>query len=94
MRLAASQSAPVTEAVAIPRVQQFLGNQRAGEAAASEFKQLKANAKITYMGEFAETAAAPTTAGTPATAPANTPAPVADKKPTTTNIEKGVAGLK
>lgn len=98
MRLAASQSAPVTEAVAIPRVQQFLGNQRAGEAAASEFKQLKANAKISYMGEFAETAAAPATPETPAkaagTAPAKTPAPVAEKKPATTNIEKGVAGLK
>ena len=98
MRLAASQSAPVTEAVAIPRVQQFLGNQRAVEAAASEFKQLKANAKISYMGEFAETAAAPATPETPAkaagTAPAKTPAPVAEKKPATTNIEKGVAGLK
>ena len=94
MRLAASQSAPITEAVAIPRVQQFLGNQRAGEAAASEFKQLKANAKITYMGEFAESAAAPVTTGTPATAPAKTPAPVAEKKPASPNLEKGVAGLK
>lgn len=94
MRLAASQSAPVTEAVAIPRVQQFLGNQRAGEAAASKLKQLKADAKITYMGEFAETAAAPATAETPATAPVKPPAPVAEKKPSSTNIEKGVAGLK
>ncbi|MBL8414029.1 MAG: EpsD family peptidyl-prolyl cis-trans isomerase [Propionivibrio sp.] len=98
MRLAASQSAPVTEAVAIPRVQQFLGNQRAGEAAASELKQLKANAKIAYMGEFAESAAAPATAATPAavpaTAPAKAPAPAAEKKPASSNIEKGVAGLK
>lgn len=93
MRLAASQSAPVTEDVAIPRVQQFLGNQRAGEAAASKLKELKADAKITYMGEFAESAAAPKTAETPAVAPATKPAP-ADKKPASTNLEKGVAGLK
>lgn len=94
MRLAASQSAPVTEAVAIPRVQQFLGNQRAGEAAASDLKQLKSAAKITYMGEFAESAAAPATPETPAKAPVKTPAPAAENKPANTNLEKGVAGLK
>lgn len=53
MRLAAAQSAPVSEEIALPRIQQFLGNQRATEAAKEEIKALKANAKITYMGEFA-----------------------------------------
>ncbi|MDE2367197.1 MAG: EpsD family peptidyl-prolyl cis-trans isomerase, partial [Betaproteobacteria bacterium] len=54
MRLVASQSAPVSEEVALPRIQQFLGNQRASEAAKQEFKTLKAKAKITYMGEFGD----------------------------------------
>ncbi len=53
MRLAGAQSAPVSEEAALPRIQQFLGNQRAAEAAKQELKTLKANAKITYMGEFA-----------------------------------------
>ena len=56
MRLAAAQSAPVAEEAALPRIQQFLGNQRAAEAAKQEFKTLKAKAKITYMGEFADAA--------------------------------------
>jgi EpsD family peptidyl-prolyl cis-trans isomerase len=53
MRLLAAQSAPIPEAAALPRIQQFLGNQRAGEAAAQELKQLRAKATITYHGEFA-----------------------------------------
>ena len=91
MRVVASQSSPVTEATALPRIQQFLGNQRAGEAASNEFKQLKSKAKITYQGEFAEaegTAPAPAKDAAPA-------APAAAAKPqASTNIEKGIAGLK
>lgn len=90
MRVVASQSAPVPEAAALPRIQQFLGNQRGSEAAASEFKQLKAKAKITYQGEFATaevTAPPPATAAAPASAPVEKPAG-------NTAIEKGVAGLK
>lgn len=97
MRVVASQSAPVTEAVALPRIQQFLGNQRAGEAAASEFKQLKAKARITYQGEFASVdagAAAPATAATANAPVAATPAAPAPKPAANTNIERGVAGLK
>lgn len=92
MRVAASQSAPVTEATALPRIQQYIGNQRAGEVAASEFKQLKAKAKITYVGEFAAMEA-----NAPAAEAKNT-APVAaestEKPKTDTSMEKGVAGLK
>lgn len=94
MRVVASQSAPVTEAAALPRIQQFLGNQRAGEAAASEFKQLKAKAKIVYQGEFAN---ADGSAATPAPVKPAAPAAPAAAKPApaaSTNIEKGVAGLK
>lgn len=91
MRVVASQSAPVTEAAALPRIQQYLGNQRASEAAASEFKQLKAKAKITYQGEFAN---ADGTAAAPAPTPAKPAAAAAKPAPAATNIEKGVAGLK
>lgn len=91
MRVVASQSAPVGEATALPRIVQFLGNQRASQAAASELKDLKAKAKISYQGEFANAgaeAAAPAAAADKAAAPAA--AAPADK----TAIEKGVAGLK
>ena len=91
MRIVASQSSPVAEAVALPRIQQFLGNQRAGEVAASEFKQLKAKAKIAYMGEFAEGAAA-TPAEAPKPAAATTES--AAKPKDDASLEKGVAGLK
>ncbi|MDQ5945480.1 MAG: hypothetical protein QG619_902 [Pseudomonadota bacterium] len=99
MRLVASQSAPVTEAQALPRVQQFLGNQRASEAAGKELKQLKEKAKITYVGEFAEGAApkaAPAAAAAPATTAPAAPAAAAQKaeSPAAKTLEKGVAGLK
>lgn len=94
LRVASSQSAPVPEAAALPRIEQFLANQRANEAITSNIKQLRASTKITYMGEFdapvASAAAAPTT---PAPAAPATPAPVADDKAKSV-IEKGVAGLK
>jgi EpsD family peptidyl-prolyl cis-trans isomerase len=86
MRVTASQSAPVAEAAALPRIAQFLGNQRAAQAAERELKELKAKAKISYQGEFAEAAPA-TAAAVPAAAAAAQPAGNAA-------IEKGVAGLK
>ena len=95
MRLAASQSAPVSEEVALPRIQQFLANQRASEAAKEEIKTLKANAKITYMGDFANT-----DAGSVSQSPAPSPAVarVTDKggpkSVADIAVEKGVAGLK
>lgn len=88
MRLAASQSAPVNEEQATPRIQQFLFNQRATEATAKKLKELRDAAKITYVGDFASDAPAakPAAAAAPAAAPAADPAAKA--------IEKGVAGLK
>ena len=89
MRVVASQSSPVTEAAALPRIQQYIGNQRASEAAAAEFKQLKAKAKISYQGEFANAES------TPPTPPVPVAADVTAKKPATdTSMEKGIAGLK
>ncbi|MBL8376616.1 MAG: EpsD family peptidyl-prolyl cis-trans isomerase [Burkholderiales bacterium] len=84
LRVVASQSQPVPEAQALPRVQQFLMNQRISEASAQEMKRLKEKAKISYQGDFATAAAAP------AAAPAS---PMATP-PLDAGIEKGLKGLK
>jgi EpsD family peptidyl-prolyl cis-trans isomerase len=91
LRIASSQLAPVAEAAALPRIEQFLTNQRASEVVAANIKQLRAATKISYMGEFAKTAA-----GTPVAAPATAPVPAATASAANTKsaIEKGVAGLK
>lgn len=80
VRIVASQSAPVPEAAALPRIEQFLANQRAAEALAKEIKQLRTNATITYMGDFAQAASASgapppavTSEAAPPAAPATTP---------------------
>ena len=85
LRVASSQQAPVPEAAALPRIEQFLGNQRAGVAVAAKLKELRAATTVTYMGEFTKPdAAAPVVAA---------PAPVAADANKSV-IEKGVAGLK
>lgn len=89
LRLVSSQSVPVPEAAALPRIEQFLNNRRGSEAVTASLKKLRADAKVTYMGEFAKSN------GAPAAAPAATLAP---PQPTfapdvKTAIEKGVAGL-
>lgn len=97
MRLAAAQSVPISEDIALPRIQQFLGNQRAGEAAKQEFKALKAKAQITYMGDFADTAdgTAARVATVPgAPAPAGVPDSGTSKSTADIATEKGIAGLK
>jgi EpsD family peptidyl-prolyl cis-trans isomerase len=88
LRVASSQLSPVPEVAAMPRIEQFLGNQRANEAVTSKLKALRASAKITYMGEFENADAAPVA---PAAAQAT---PVAEEDKTKTAIEKGMAGLK
>ena len=62
VRVVASQSAPVAEAAATPRIEQFLMNQRGAEAVTQQMKQLRAKASITYMGDFAQAAAGPAAA--------------------------------
>lgn len=53
LRVVSSQRSPVEKAAALPRIEKFLINQRAGEIVAANLKQLRANAKITYGGTFA-----------------------------------------
>lgn len=96
MRVVASQLAPVDEATAKPRIQQFLQNQRSSKAVADEMKKLKDGAKIELVGDFAKTVEAPATQPAAAAAPtaAAAPAPAKAEKPAANAIEKGVAGLK
>lgn len=92
LRLASSQTSPVTEAAALPRIEQFLTNQRASEAVAANIKQLRASAKISYMGAFAKSDGAAT--GTPPSAAPATPPTEASADKSQSTIEKGIAGLK
>ena len=52
VRLVASKAAPVDEATATPRIQQFLFNQHARNVLAAEMKRIREVAKIEYVGEF------------------------------------------
>jgi hypothetical protein len=54
----ASKADPVDEATATPRIRQFLFKRRSSEVIAKEMKQIKEQAKIEYVGEFAGGAAA------------------------------------
>jgi len=54
IQLIESKAAPVDLATATPVIEQYLSNQRRGEVATKEVKQLRANAKIEYMGDFAK----------------------------------------
>ena len=51
--LISSQSQPVDEVTAIPQIQNYLNGQQALAAIARDTKQLRAQAKIEYLGEFA-----------------------------------------
>jgi EpsD family peptidyl-prolyl cis-trans isomerase len=79
LHLVASQNAPVAEAAALPRIEQFLANQRAGEAVSARLKALRTSTTVTYMGDFSGT---------------EQKAPVAPVVKSGTAIENGVAGLK
>lgn len=90
LRVASSLTSPITDTVALPRIEQFLTNQRASAAVTAKIKELRAATKVTYMGEFAKTGA--TAAVTSPIAPES----AATFSPTdnASAIEKGVAGLK
>jgi EpsD family peptidyl-prolyl cis-trans isomerase len=95
LRLAASQASPVDQATALPRIEQFLTNQRASEAIAYDMKQLRASTTITYMGEFAKPANVAGVASAEIKSEKSAVSPPAvpvDKAQSA--IEKGVAGLK
>ena len=59
LRVASSYLLPITKTAALPLIQQFLINQRADEAIATDIKQLRANSRITYQGDFTKTEGSP-----------------------------------
>lgn len=81
LHITSSQQAPISEVIAIPSVEKFLSNQRTSEEISAKLRELRANTKITYMGEFSKT-------NSPMTVPSTT------TTDTRTIVEKGVAGLK
>ena len=94
VRVVASQLAPVPEAEALPRIEQFITNRRATDAVTADLKRLRAATTVTYMGEFTAPDAA---AAAPTAAPAavSVPKPAgAQVDPAQSAIEKGVSGLK
>jgi EpsD family peptidyl-prolyl cis-trans isomerase len=92
--LAKSRSEPVTEELARPAIEQFLGNERKRKLLEGEIKALRASAKIEYVGKFGEAASAPATAQ-PVAAQASTPAAKAAASTglSSSDISKGM-GLK
>lgn len=93
LRIAASRSAPVPEAVALPRIEQYLINKGTTAALSAKFKELRAASKITYVGEFVkpeESAAAKALAPTPDTAAPT----LTDEEKAKQALDKGVAGIK
>lgn len=90
VRVVASQLAPVPEAEALPRIEQFITNRRATDAVAADLKRLRAATTVTYLGEFSAPDAA-TAATKVAPVEKQAAAPV---EPAQAAIEKGVSGLK
>jgi len=96
--LAGSRSQPVTEDQARPAIEQFILNERKRKLMEDDVKQMRASAKIEYIGKFVPGAAADAPAAgaaAPATAaPAPAPAtPAASGAMSPADISKGM-GLK
>ena len=53
IRVVTFKEAPIDEAAAAPRIQQFLSSQQSSEIVAQRMKQIREQAKIEYLGEFA-----------------------------------------
>lgn len=66
VQIVSTSSLPVSEAEVAPAIQQFLFNQFAADLHAKQLKPLKENAKIEYMGVFADLAKSLPAEGSPA----------------------------
>lgn len=92
LRIDSSRLAPVTEAVATPGIEQFLNNRRSSESVAADIKRLREATSITYVGDFAKTAAP--SAATDSTPSMTTPTASAESSDGTATLERGLSGLK
>lgn len=88
VHLVASQSAPVTEAVAFPRIAQYLSNQRRTAALTRDLQALRAATQVVYVGEFSQ----PAVAARPVPPSPEPSSPASDA--VRNALDKGVAGLK
>lgn len=91
LRLVSSRTEPVTEAVALPRITQYLGTQRTVDAITDHIKSLRSKASVVYLGEFATPLPAATE---PPVAVAPTASDALAPGQLSSTLEKGVAGLK
>lgn len=88
----ATQAAPVDEAAATPRIQQFLFNQHMSQIVAAEMKRLKDMAEISFAAEVGKAAIATESKST-----ANVVRPKPERPPAqlpVQEIDAGVSGLK
>lgn len=95
--MAGSQPQPITEAQAKPAIERLLQNQKRQEAAKQELARLKAEAKIVYMGEFADAGKEPVAAKDAAPSskvPATTAKETVPADTSSDAISKGISGLK
>jgi EpsD family peptidyl-prolyl cis-trans isomerase len=92
LRLVSSRTEPVTEALALPRITQYLGTQRTVAAITEHIKSLRSKANVVYLGEFATPVATAAAEPPAAVVPAAGQALAPDQLSST--LEKGVAGLK
>jgi len=67
IRVADYLDAPMDEAAAAPRIERFLFNQVSSQAIAREMGEIRKQAKIEYLGEFADRPASPEKKGQGAT---------------------------
>lgn len=93
--LASSKSAPIDEAGARQAIEQFLLNERKRQLIEKDLKDMRAAAKIEYVGKFAEDAASAPAAAAAASAAPAAPAPAASAASglDASSISKGM-GLK
>lgn len=108
LHLESSRLVPIDEKTAMQRIPQYLMNEQAKQAINTDLERLKAQAKIEYLGEFAQASATPNQPA-PVVAQAEKPQVAQPEKPRAANtskaandsqtadassIEKGLAGLK
>lgn len=90
--LAGSREAPVTEQQARAAIEQFIVNDRKRQLVEQNLKAMREQARVEYVGRFAQ--AAPAAASAASAAPAAAPTGKAPESRDAAAINKGLSGLK